>query len=32
MIGNYEKVSHVLGMYVELNLVEFFISSKYFMR
>ena len=32
LIGNYGKVYFVLGMYVLLNQVVFFISSKAFMR
>ena len=32
LIGNYGKVSFVLGMYVLLNQVAFFISTKTSMR
>ena len=32
LIGNHGKVSFVLEMYVLLNQVAFFISSKTFMR
>ena len=32
LIGNYRKVYFILGMYVLLNQVAFFISSKTFMR
>ena len=32
LIDNYEKVFFVLVMYILLNQVAFFISSKYFMK